>query len=90
MWSDPLRSTHGKPEFAKHPDAERGTTLVCHLSAGILADYGQRLLEPEQLLALDDHLALCSECRRSLRRMRVKGPALAALKALINSLIDAC
>ena len=38
-----------------------------HLSAKQVEDYQQRQLPPEDLLAADDHLAECSECRNVVR-----------------------
>lgn len=37
-----------------------------HLTEGQLADYRQRCLEPAELLAADDHLAACPQCREAL------------------------
>jgi anti-sigma factor RsiW len=55
--------------------------LTNHLSADLLEVYRQRRLEPAQLLALDDHLASCSECRERLREITPTYDALLSLRA---------
>lgn len=42
-----------------------------HLSAELLEDYRLRRLEPAQLLALDDHVTVCSACREKLQTIPV-------------------
>src|SRR5262249_41180101 len=37
-----------------------------HLSAKLIERYHGRALSPEELLAADDHLALCEACRQTL------------------------
>ena len=58
--------------------------LANHLSADLLEGYRQRRLEPAQLLALDDHLATCSECRESLREITPMHDALLSLRANLD------
>ena len=41
--------------------------MTKHLSVKQVEDYQQRQLPPEDLLAADDHLAECSECRNVVR-----------------------
>jgi hypothetical protein len=40
-----------------------------HLTEEEIGQYWQRALPPAELLAADDHLAQCEDCRRSLERM---------------------
>jgi hypothetical protein len=55
-----------------------------HLSIELLECYGRRRLDPEQLLALDDHLATCTECREKLRETRPRHAALLSLRSSLE------
>jgi hypothetical protein len=59
--------------------------LANHLSADLLEGYRQRRLEPAQLLALDDHIASCSECRDVIRGITPRHDALLSLRASLKT-----
>jgi predicted anti-sigma-YlaC factor YlaD len=57
-----------------------------HLSADVLAGYRQQLLEPAQLLDIDEHITWCSGCRDLLCRMSPYDEALTSLRASLTIL----
>ncbi len=52
-----------------------------HLSAQLIARYGRRALSPAELLAADDHLAICAACRQRASEAGNWSAACAALRA---------
>ena len=52
-----------------------------HISNPELRTFLERNLPPDQLLDLDDHLAVCPECRAALEREAQAGPAFGSLQA---------
>ncbi|MEP6635075.1 MAG: hypothetical protein ABJB97_00015 [Acidobacteriota bacterium] len=56
------------------------TSVSGHLSTQIIERYNQRRLSPEELLAADDHLAACVECRRLASEFVAGGKAFASLR----------
>ncbi|MEW6210745.1 MAG: zf-HC2 domain-containing protein [Acidobacteriota bacterium] len=56
-----------------------------HLSTQLLERFRERRLEPQELLALDDHLAACAACREMLRETRPLSASLLALRASIEN-----
>lgn len=60
-----------------------------HLSAQLLEGYRKRHLEPAQLLALDDHVMTCAECRQILRESKPRREALISLRESLESAFPA-
>lgn len=56
-----------------------------HLSPQLLERYCERRLEPQELLALDDHLASCTACRERLREVKPGRASLLALRASLQT-----
>ncbi|MFZ0301303.1 MAG: hypothetical protein WAL75_01405 [Terracidiphilus sp.] len=52
-----------------------------HIFNPDLRTFLERHLPPDQVLVLDDHLAVCPECRAALEREAQAGPAFAGLQA---------
>ncbi len=55
-----------------------------HLSTQYLEGYCQRTLGPDDLLTLDDHLAVCAECRWRLREMKSSPAAFLKMMASLE------
>jgi hypothetical protein len=58
---------------------------VIHLSDQQVESYRRRALSPQELLAVDDHIAACSECRMRLAEGESLSGSLAAWEALGES-----
>src|SRR5690242_14386097 len=71
--------------MSRNRRSEGNTALAEDLIAELLAGYRQRRLEPAQLLALDDHLAICGGCRKMLRGLMPMRDALASLRANLET-----
>jgi hypothetical protein len=52
-----------------------------HISNPELRAFAERRLTPDQLLKVDDHLAVCSACRAALEQERLVGHAVSVLQA---------
>ena len=59
--------------------------MAAHLSTQTLEAYHQGRLRPGELLELDDHLAVCAECREILRETKERTPALLQLRANLDA-----
>ncbi len=56
-----------------------------HFSAQQLENYRQRRMKPDEVLALDDHLAVCDECLQRLREMIPTHAAFLSLQASLQT-----
>jgi len=56
-----------------------------HLTEEQCARYGQRTLNPEELLAIDEHIAICIDCRDRLYRQEHGDTQLQGLKAQLGA-----
>jgi hypothetical protein len=57
-----------------------------HLSQPQIERYRQRRLKPPELLAIDDHLAGCADCRRLLREVKPVEEAISALRSNLQTI----
>ena len=53
--------------MSEHSPQREQNSGSTHLSAQEIKGYGERTLQPTQLLAVDDHLAVCQLCRERLK-----------------------
>ena len=57
-----------------------------HISATLIERYRQRQIEPPELLALDEHLSNCAQCRQQLRSALAVDAAALRLKTNLTTL----
>jgi len=55
-----------------------------HLSRQTLSDYRENRLTPGEILALDDHVAICPGCREALRETKPRNRSLSKLQASLR------